>query len=378
MANTELPELFLKILKLAVDMGASDVHLKVGLPPIVRLGDRLKLLSKDIAPLGADMVDAVCRVIVPEHLQPDMNSGREVDVAYGVSGLGRFRINIFRQRSQVGMICRVIPFTVKTLDELGLPVALKKVVMKPQGLILVTGATGSGKSTTMAAMIQEWNMGGGGHIITIEDPIEFLIRDRKAILTQREVGIDTESFQTGLKFALRQDPDIIMVGEIRDWETLRTCLSAAETGHLVFTTLHTKNTSETINRILGMAPPEAQNQVRMQLAAALNAVISQRIVTTVARKEKNQTAPGRVAAVEILINTPRVQECIINPEKTGEILDCMEAGEDLGMQTFDAHLLRLLRSGEISEEVALAAASNPADFELKLRGVGGLEKGQRW
>ncbi len=367
MDKSEAEVQFQELLKKTVEAGASDLHLKMGIPPVVRIHDELRLLSRQIQPIQVDEMRALVKAIVPERLKPELNAGKEVDMAYSLSGVGRFRINIFRHRGQIGLVGRLIPFEIKTLDELGLPAVVTKLASQSRGLILVTGTAGSGKSTTLASMLNEWNRTRSGHIITIEDPIEYLIRDRKAIITQREVGLDTDSFGSGLRSALRQDPDALMIGEMRDLETIQAALNAAETGHLVLSTLHTKDAVETVNRVVGVFPPEAQSHVRFQLSAALTAVISQRLVPKIG---PNGEPAGLCVACEILVNTPRVQTCLRDPSKTDELREALEQGEETyGMRTFDKSLMLLLEKGMITKDTAVRHASNPANFELKLKGV---------
>lgn len=354
------------ILRKAVQLNASDIHLKMGLPPIIRLHGDLKLLSRSIPPLKPEQVIQICQEILPERLKESFRKGHEIDVAYSLQGLGRFRLNIFRHRGQVGLVARFIPYEVKSIDDLGLPRVLKKIAASSRGLIVVTGITGSGKSSTMAALLNEWNSTRSGHIVTIEDPIEYLIKDKKSIVTQREVGLDTESFASGLRHALRQDPDVIMIGELRDKETIQIAMTAAETGHLVLSTLHTKDAVETIDRMVGVFEPDAQQQAKIQVASVLTAVISQRLVPA---KEISSNGVGVVCATEILINTPRVKDCLMDPEKQYQLQEALLEGEIDGMHTFDQSLMDLLKRGAITKEVALENATRPADFELKLRGI---------
>jgi twitching motility protein PilT len=288
----------------------------------------------------------------------------EVDIAYGVSGLGRFRCNVFQQRGTVGMVLRVIPTTVRTVEELRLPSVCEKISEDRRGLILVTGTTGSGKSTTLAALIDYINRTRTGHIITIEDPIEFLHRDKRSFVNQREVDVDTRSFSEALRGSLRQDPDVILVGEMRDYETIETALTAAETGHLVLSTLHTLDATETVNRIVSVFPPHQQKGVRIQLASVLRAVISMRLVRAASGRF------GRVPATEVMVNTPYIRDCIINSEKTALIRDAIAQGtSQYGMQTFDQSLHQLYAEGLISYEEALNGASNVDEFKLRVRGI---------
>lgn len=356
---------FQEWLKKVVEVGASDIHLKTGIPPVVRFNDELRLLSRTLAPLTSEDIRTICKVIVPDRLKGDFNAGREIDMAYSLSGVGRFRLNLFRHRGQIGVVGRLIPFEIKSLDELGLPEILKKLGTLPRGLVLVTGTAGSGKSTTLAALLNEWNQTRSGHIITIEDPIEYLIRDRKAIITQREVGLDTDSFSSGLRSALRQDPDVIMIGEMRDQETIKTALNAAETGHLVVSTLHTKDALETVNRIIGVFDGEMQQQIRFQLSGALAAVISQRLV----QKTNSNDAGGTTVVTEVMVNTARIQDCLRDPKRIEEIRDAIDQGAEYGMHSFDQSLMSLLEKGVITRDIAMRNASNPINFELRLRGI---------
>ncbi len=365
---------FRDLLKKMVEAGASDLHLKTGLPPIARHRGNLRLLSRNLPAVSASQITAVCMDIIPEFLRPQFSEGKEIDLAYGLEGVGRFRLNIFRHRSQVGVIARFIPFEIRSIDDLGLPTILKKVALQPWGLILITGVAGAGKSTTLAAMLNEWNLSRGGHIITIEDPIEFLIRDRKSIVTQREIGIDTENFTTGLKYALRQDPDVIMIGELRDRETTQTALNAAETGHLVLATLHTKDAVETVNRVMGIFPIEAQSQIRTQFSAVLAGIISQRLLPKIAPEGHAEGA--LVPAVEVMINTGRIRECLSDPVKMELVRDQIEQGAQYGMQSFDQSIMELFDKNLISRETALQYASSPTNFELKLRGI--RQSSEKW
>jgi twitching motility protein PilT len=307
----------------------------------------------------AKMADGVMNASQKAHFE----EVHEVDLAYGVPGLGRFRVNVFRQRGSVSMVFRVIPFKVQNLDELQLPGVLKKIGEEQRGLVLVTGATGSGKSTTLAAMIDYINSSRTSHIVTIEDPIEYLHRDKRSIVNQREVGFDTEGFDVALKSALRQDPDVILVGEMRDYETIETALTAAETGHLVLSTLHTIDAPETINRIVSVFPPYQQRQIRIQLASVLKGVVSQRLVPRADGK-------GRVPAVEVLVSTARTRELMEDKDKTRLLRDAIQQGfVSYGMQTFDQSLMALLKKKLITFDEALRQSSNPDDFKLKMSGI---------
>jgi len=351
-----------QILGLALKSNTSDIHLKAGLPPVFRVDGSLRPLPK--APrLTADELRTMCEGIMNEKQRRRFEENNEVDLAYGVPGLGRFRVNVFMQRNSVSAVFRVIPYKVATLDELLMPKVLKKIAEEQRGLVLVTGATGSGKSTTLAALIDHINDNRTAHIVTVEDPIEYLHRDRKCIINQREVGFDTTGFASALKSALRQDPDVILVGEMRDLETTETALAAAETGHLVLSTLHTVDATETIARIISMFPPHQQRHVRIQLSNVLRAVVSQRLIPRAEGK-------GRVAAVEVMLTTARVRELIDDREKTSLLKDNIAQGyTTYGMQTFDQALMDLVKRKVITYEEALRQSSNPDDFKLKFSGI---------
>jgi twitching motility protein PilT len=351
-----------EILKIALKGGASDIHLKPGLPPMFRVDGTLVPL-KNGERLSPDAVEKMSLGIMNAVQKQRFDETREVDLAYGIPGLGRFRVNVFQQRGTVGIVFRVIPFGVKSIDQLHLPKVIEAISVEQRGLVLVTGTTGSGKSTTLASMIDYINSNRTCHIMTIEDPIEFLIRDRRSIVNQREIGVDTQSFANALRAALRQDPDVILVGEMRDFETIETALIAAETGHLVMSTLHTLDATETINRIISVFPPYQQKQVRIQLSAILRAVISQRLVP-------RADGRGRVPALEVLISTARVRECIGDKDRTKEIHDAISKGfTTYGMQTFDQSLMQHVKQGLITYEEALKHVSNPDDFALRFRGI---------
>ena len=351
-----------EILKVALKGGASDIHLKSGLPPMFRLDGALVPL-KNGERLNAEDVQTMSSQIMNTVQKQRFEETREVDLAYGIPGLGRFRVNCFQQRGSIGIVFRVIPFGVKTLEQLFLPKVISSIAMEHRGLVLVTGTTGSGKSTTLAAMIEHINTNRTCHIMTIEDPIEFLIRDRRSIVNQREIGVDTLSFSSALRAALRQDPDVVLVGEMRDFETIETGITAAETGHLVMSTLHTMDATETINRIISVFPPYQQKQVRLQLSTILKAVISQRLVPRADGK-------GRVPAMEVLISTARIRECIADKDRTKELPDAIAKGfTTYGMQTFDQSLMSLVKRELISYEEALNHVSNPDDFALRFRGI---------
>jgi twitching motility protein PilT len=324
------------ILTVALKKSASDVHLKAGLVPVIRKHGKLRPLQSGLMQLSSQEIEGMALEIMDEDQRNAFARDKEIDVGYGVSGLGRFRINIFRQRGSVRMVIRNIPFNVPSIEDLNLPASIKKIALYERGLVLVTGITGSGKSSTLAALIDEINNTQNAHILTIEDPIEFLIRDRKSILSQRELGHDTKSFASALRNALRQDPDVILIGEMRDRETIEIALMAAETGHLVLSTLHTTDAQETVNRILGVFDPHQREQVRRQLSSVLKCVVSQRLAR---RKDKM----GFIPAVEILIANQRVREMIADPEKTGDLHTVIEESRDsMGMQSFDQSLMDLL------------------------------------
>jgi twitching motility protein PilT len=357
-----------EILKIALKGGASDIHLKSGLPPIFRVDGALVPL-KNAERLLPDYLEKVASGIMNPVQKERFETNRECDLAYGIAGLGRFRVNVFQQRGTVGIVFRVIPFGVKTIDQLVLPKVVESIANEQRGLILVTGTTGSGKSTSLAAMIEHINSARTCHIMTIEDPIEFLIRDRRSIVNQREIGVDTQTFAAALRAALRQDPDVILVGEMRDFETIETALTAAETGHLVLSTLHTLDATETINRIISVFPPYQQKQVRLQLSSILKAVISQRLVPRADGK-------GRVPALEVMIATARVRECIGDKDRTKELHDCIAKGfTTYGMQTFDQSLMHLVRQGLVTYEEALKHVSNADDFALRFRGIASTSDG---
>ncbi|HEV8240532.1 MAG TPA: type IV pilus twitching motility protein PilT [Thermoanaerobaculia bacterium] len=350
------------LLKIAVERKASDLHLKVGSHPVIRVdGDLLplielkRLMQEDTIAMAFSIMNARQKQLFKEEF--------EIDIAYSVPGLGRFRCNIFQQRGTVGLVLRVIPSRILAIRELMLPPVLERVCDESRGLVLCTGTTGSGKSTTLAAMIDYINALRTDHIITIEDPIEFLHRDKKAIVNQREISSDTRDFSKALRSALRQDPDVILVGEMRDYETIETALLAAETGHLVFSTLHTLDATETINRIIAVFPPHHQKQIRIQLGQVLRAVISLRLMP-------RADGMGRVPAVEVMRVTPYIRECIENKDKTKYIREQIALGtSQYGMQTFDQSLFSLYKAGLITLEEALKRATNPDEFKLKIQGV---------
>jgi twitching motility protein PilT len=350
------------LLKFAIERDASDLHLKVGTHPVIRVDGELQQLTEFKRLMQEDTV-AMAFSIMNARQKQRFKEEFEIDIAYSVPGLGRFRCNVFQQRGSVGLVLRVIPARIKTIRELLLPKVLEKLCLERRGLILCTGTTGSGKSTTLAAVIDHINSNRLEHIITIEDPIEFLHRDKKSIVNQREVEVDTLGFPQAMRVALRQDPDVILVGEMRDYETIETALLAAETGHLVLSTLHTLDATETINRIISVFPPHQQKQIRIQLAQVLRAAISMRLVP-------RADGTGRVPAVEVLVATSYIRECIENKERTKYIREQIALGtSQYGMQTFDQSLYQLYKSGLITLDEALRRSSNPDEFKLKVQGV---------
>src|ERR1043165_841074 len=351
-----------QLLTIACSKGTSDLHIKAGSFPFMRTNGEWQPMV-EAQPLSAEDTLNMAFSIMNNRQKQRFSEMSEVDIAYGVSGLGRFRCNIFQQRGTVGMVLRVIPTAVQTVEELKLPVVIERIAEERRGLILVTGTTGSGKSTTLAAIIDRINSTRTSHVITIEDPIEFLHRDKKSYISQREVDVDTRSFAEALRGALRQDPDVILVGEMRDYETIETALAAAETGHLVLSTLHTLDATETITRIVSSVPAHQQKSVRIQLAGILKAVISMRLV-------RAARGAGRVPAIEIMVATGLIRDCIINEEKTSQIREAIAAGNtQYGMQTFDQSLFNLYQSGLITLEEALRHASNADEFRMRISGI---------
>jgi twitching motility protein PilT len=350
------------LLKTAVGSGASDLHLKVGSYPMMRVNGTLAVLTEEKR-LDREDTEEIANALFSDMQREKFKHEQEVDLAYSVPGLGRFRCNVFQQRGTVGLVLRVIPTRIKTIDELGLPPVLKRIAAEERGLVLVTGTTGSGKSTTLAAMIDYINSTRSAHIMTVEDPIEYLHRDHHSIVNQREVAVDTQSFSHALRSALRQDPDVILVGEMRDHETVETALLAAETGHLVFSTLHTLDATETVNRIIAVFPPHQQRQMRLQLAAVLKGAISQRLMP-------RADGLGRVPAVEVMISTAFIRDCIIDKDRTSMINGAIAAGtSQYGMQTFDQSIFGLYQQGFVTLEEALRWASNVDEFKLKVQGI---------
>jgi twitching motility protein PilT len=350
------------LLKIATERKASDLHLKVGSYPVIRVSGHLMALT-ELSRLSQEDTIAMAFSIMSGRQKQKFKDHFEIDLAYSVPGLGRFRVNIFQQRGTVGLVLRVIPSKILTTEELVLPPVLKTIADERRGLILVTGTTGSGKSTSLAAMIDYINTTRTEHIMTIEDPIEFLHRDKKSLVNQREVEVDTKSFAAALRSALRQDPDVILVGEMRDYETIETALNAAETGHLVLSTLHTLDATETINRIISVFPPHQQKQIRLQLAAVLKAAVSQRLMP-------RADGTGRVPAVEVMRTTNFIRDCVENKDKTKLIHDAIAQGtSQYGMQTFDQSIHQLYKKDLITMEEALRRATNPDEFKLKLAGI---------
>jgi twitching motility protein PilT len=346
-----------------IEVGGSDLHLKVPSPPMVRINGRLEPLpgAERLTPeVTQQIVDGLLKT---DELRREFETENEVDLAFAVSGLARFRVNAFRQRASASLVMRAIPHEIKTVEELGLPPVIGELADEERGIILVTGTTGSGKSTTLAAMIDRINASQPKHIVTIEDPIEFLHRDKRSIINQREVGQDTGSFKRALRRVLRQDPDVILIGEMRDEETVATALSAAETGHLVLSTLHTLDAPETVNRVIDFFPPHQHAQARAMLAGTLKGVISQRLVRTA-------DGQGRVATCEILRSTGRVRDMIMNPAETGRLTEVISEGGYYGMQTFDQALLGHVQSGKVAMKEALGAATSPHDFKLLVASEG--------
>ncbi|HEX9279431.1 MAG TPA: PilT/PilU family type 4a pilus ATPase [Gemmatimonadales bacterium] len=349
-----------KIIKAAVDRGASDLHIKAGDVFRARIDGRLVPLTKQR--LTPDQTKAIALRLIPsEEDRAKIDRLRDYDCSWGMPGIGRFRVNILRQRSSFMIVMRVIPFDVPTFESLKLPAVLSQVASAERGMILVTGVTGSGKSSTMAAIIHHVNQTQHKHILTLENPIEFLHRDINCSVTQREVGVDTDDFRMGLRAALRQDPDVVLIGEMRDVETIDTAMKAAETGHLLISTLHTPDTVTTVSRIVAMFPPEEQDIARIRLAESLHAVVSQRLLP-------RADGHGRAAALEVLICTGFARDLIKDVNRTPELRDYIKESRDqYGMQTFDQHLMDLVSDGVVTYETAAATSSNPADFELQMK-----------
>jgi len=350
-----------KILEEMINQGGSDLHLKAGLPPVVRVDGKLRHLSMD-RPSPKDLEEIASQILTPSQKER-FTKTREVDFAFGVSGLARFRANFYVQRGSIAMVFRHVPVNIKNIDELKLPAILKELSLVPRGLIFVTGTVGSGKSTTLTAMVNEINKTTNKNIITVEDPIEFLHHDEKSIINQREIGSDTSSFHEALRHILRHDPDVILIGEIRDALTMEIALMAADTGHLVLSTLHTVDATQTINRVISFFPPHQHQEIRYLLGATLQAVVAQRLIPL-------KEGKGRAPAVEVMIVTSTIREYIIDPNKTPLITQAIREGvSSHGMQSFDQSLMKLLSDGSISMEEALKCSSNPHEFSLRLKGI---------
>ncbi|GER94370.1 type IV pili twitching motility protein PilT [hot springs metagenome] len=351
-----------EILKNAVRLNASDIHIKVGAHPVFRINGMLFQQTAYGILTPQDTLDMAIKVM-GDRQRGLFETVHDIDFSYSIPGVGRFRCNAFLQRGSLGLVFRVIPYGIPKIEDLLLPDIIKKIADESRGLILVTGTTGSGKSTTLASIVDYINSNRSVNIITIEDPIEYIHKDKKGIISQRQIGEDTDSFSKALRAALRQDPDVILVGEMRDLETIEIALTAAETGHLVLSTLHTLDAAETVNRIISVFPAHQQNQIRIQLSSVLKGVISQRLIPKADEK-------GRVPAVEVLIATATVRNSILEPEKTVVLRDIIAQGKNLyGMQTFDQSLFDLLQSGLITYEEAMRQATNPSDFALKVKGI---------
>ena len=355
-------------LRKVVEGEGSDLHLKVPSPPMVRVHGELRPIEGAEGLNPEDTEEALRHIVKDAALLDEFDKVGEADFSYALPGLSRFRVNAFRQRGSVAIACRAIPFQVRTVADLGLPEVITTLAGEQRGIVLLTGTTGSGKSTTLAAMVDHINSTRPRNIITLEDPIEYLHRDKQSIISQREVGMDTESFNRAMRRILRQDPDVILIGEMRDEETVRTALSAAETGHLVLSTLHTLDATETVNRIIDFFPPHLQQQARVMLAATLRGVVGQRLV-------KRAGGEGRVAICEVLVATGRVQDLILNPQETGRLTEVIAEGEYYGMQTFDQALLGHVLAGNVDREVAFEAASSVHDFKLMLGAKGQRSSG---
>ncbi|MFO7865510.1 MAG: PilT/PilU family type 4a pilus ATPase [Candidatus Aminicenantes bacterium] len=351
-----------ELLKIAIENDASDLHIKAGNYPIIRIHGELKALD-NYTKFTPEKTEELVKQVAGEYYMNELRKNHDIDLAYGLPGFGRFRGSIYRQRGSFAMVLRIIPLDVMTIKELLLPEVLESIAEESRGLVLVTGTTGSGKTTTLAAIIHHINQRRKENIITIEDPIEYLHQDMRSTISQREVGFDVKSFSRGLRASLREDPDIILVGEMRDYDTISTALMAAETGHLVMSTLHTTDAPETINRVVSVYAPHHQRQVRLQLASIIKAIISMRLIP---RKDGN----GRVPAVEVMINTPYISECIQDKDKTGLIRDAIASGvSQYKMQTFDQSIYKLYKSGYISYEQGMRYSSSPDNFKLRVMGI---------
>jgi twitching motility protein PilT len=352
----------IELLRKAHSMEASDLHIKAGSMPVLRINGGLTPLTSEERITPEEALKIASSVMTPDQVEI-FKKKKDADFAYSVPGLGRFRCNVFVQRGAVGIVFRFIPTKIPTFEELNLPEVIKQLALEERGLVLVTGTTSSGKTTTLASMVDLINASKTKHVMTIEDPIEYAHRDKRSIVNQREIGSDTESFSKALRQALRQDPDVILVGEMRDFETIQTVLVAAETGHLVLSTLHTIDATETINRVIAVFPPYQHKQVRIQLASVLRGIISLRLIPKADGK-------GRVPAVEVLVATGTIKDCILDPDKTKLIPEVLAQGAiHYGMQTFDQSLFGLYKSELITYEEAIRTASNPDDFALRAKGI---------
>jgi twitching motility protein PilT len=348
-------------LRALVESGGSDLHCKVGSPPRIRIDGKLrKLQTRDLTAADTEMM---VREVLRDDLAEEFSQSNEADFAYSLHGVGRFRVNAFRARGAAGLVFRRVSIGAIPLEELGLPAVLGQLALEPRGLVLVTGPTGSGKTTTLAGMIDHVNANREVHIVTIEDPIEVLHFDKVAMVNQREVRVDTEDFSTALRAAMRQDPDVILVGEMRDHETVKAALAAAETGHFVLSTLHTTDAQETVNRVIDFFPPHEQKQVRLSLAGALRGIVCQRLVP-------RADGEGRCVAMEVAVNTGRIAEAIAEPDKTSTMTTLIGEGAFYGMQTFDQHLVALFRDGVVTLEAAMGASTSPHDLMVELRRLG--------
>lgn len=352
---------FRRILELMIERGASDLHMKVGAPPTLRIDG--SLIPVDLPSASQEELQAVAAQILSPAQMADFEREREIDFAFGIPGLARFRSNFYFQKGSIAMAIRHVPLGVPAIEELNLPPVVEQMALRPRGLILVTGTVGSGKSTTLAAMIDSINRRVARNIITVEDPVEFIHRDDKSLISQREVMLDTESFEYALRHILRQDPDVILLGEIRDAKTMSVALMAADTGHLVLSTLHTIDAAQTVNRIISFYPPHQHDEIRFLLASTLQAVISQRLIPAASGR-------GRVPAVEVMVVTPTIQEYLLDSERTMQIRTAIHEGaSQYGMQTFDQSLMKLYKDGKITLEDAIRSSTSPTEFELRIRGI---------
>jgi len=349
------------LLEVVVSRSASDLHLKVGTPPVIRVDGELAML--DGPPLTPQDTKDIAAAMMSDRQIKRFADTNEIDFAYSPQGLGRFRVNIFRQRGSISIAMRHVSTNISSFTDLNLPLVIRSLALEPRGMVLVTGTTGSGKTTTLAAMIDHINTTQRRHVITVEDPIEVLHKDKKSVINQREIGLDTDSYVTALKYVLRQDPDVILIGEMRDTETVRAALTAAQTGHLVLSTLHTIDATETINRVIDFFPLHEQKQIRIMLAGSLRGIISQRLL-------QHASGTGRVPAVEVMVTTNRIRDFVREPDQAHLVHDAIAEGEYYGMQTFDQSLLRLYEAGMISLADAAGVAKNPHDFKLLVQQAG--------